>query len=110
MIANSGRFKHTKAYLLGDKPFESFMALSNWLHAETDQTHKIALPRLFALLRTAMVELLKRDVEQTESCLLKDFAASGIKGQPKFLSQQKKQSTTLLKRRSESRQQRHRIN
>lgn len=109
MIANSGRFKHSKALLLGDKPFESFMALSNWLHAKTDQTHKIALPRLFALLRTAMVELLKRDIEQTESFLLKDFSVSGIKGQPKFLQQPQDNKVTSLTRRSESRQKRHKI-
>jgi len=108
MIANSGRFKHTKALLLDDKPFENFMALSNWLHAETDQTHKIALPRLFTLLRTAMVDLLKRDIEHTESCLLKDFSESGIKGQPKFL-QQPENKVTSLTRRSESRQKRHKI-
>lgn len=109
MIANSGRFKHTKPYLLGDTPFENFLTLSDWLHATTDQTHKIALPRLFALLRTAMLEKFHLDEKQSDEYLLMDFAESGIKGQPKFLSQQQKQSTEFLKRRSESRQQRHRI-
>ena len=109
MIANSGRFKHSKKLLLGDKPFKNFLSLSDWLHAKTDQTHKIALPRLFALLRTAMVELLKRNEEQTESCLLKDFTASGIKGQPKFLQQPQNNKVTSLTRRSESRQKRHKI-
>ena len=110
MIANSGRFKHTKPLLLGDKPFENFLMLSDWLHAETDQTHKIALPRLFALLRTAMVDLLKRDKKQTESSLLKDFSESGIKGQPKFLQQKETYKTEQIIRRSESRQKRHKIN
>lgn len=109
MIANSGRFKHTKPYLLGDTPFENFLTLSDWLHATTDQTHKIALPRLFALLRTAMLEKFHLDEKQTDEYLLMDFAESGIKGQPKFLSQQQKQTSEFLKRRSESRQQRHRI-
>ncbi|MFK5914572.1 MAG: radical SAM protein [Woeseiaceae bacterium] len=109
MIANSGRFKYSKELLLGKTPFENFLALSNWLHTETDQTHKIALPRLFTLLRIAMVELLKLDIEQTESCLLKDFSVSGIKGQPKFLKQQLENKTTSLTRRSESRQKRHKI-
>ena len=110
MIANSGRFKHTKPLLLGEKPFENFLMLSDWLHAETDQTHKIALPRLFALLRTAMVDLLKRDIKQTESSLLKDFSESGIKGQPKFLQQKETNKTEQIIRRSESRQKRHKIN
>lgn len=108
MIANSGRFKHTKPYFLGDTAFENFLALSDWLHTTTDQTHKIALPRLFTLLRRAMLELLHLDEKLTDEYLLMDFAESGIKGQPKFLSQPQKQATEILKRRSESRQQRHR--
>ena len=107
MIANSGRFKYSKAYLLGNDPFNNFLALSNWLHAKTDQTHHIALPRLFSLLKQAMVEELKLDEDKTVNYLLKDFADSGIKGQPKFISQQQNKLEKTEKRRSESRQQRH---
>jgi len=107
MIANSGRFKHSKALLLGDKPFENFLSLSDWLHAKTDQTHKIALPRLFTLLRTAMVEKLNLHENLTYECLLKDFSESGIKGHPKFLQQNNHNAIKQTKRRSESRQQRH---
>ena len=107
MIANSGRFKHSKALLLGEQPFENFLSLSDWLHAKTDQTHKIALPRLFTLLRTAMVEELDLNKSLSDECLLKDFSESGIKGHPKFLQQNNHNATKETRRRSESRQQRH---
>ena len=105
MIANSGRFKHSKTLLLGDKPFNNFLTLSNWLHAETDQTHKIALPRLFSFLFQFLTNELRHDKQQTIECLLKDFEASGIKGQPKFMHNSN--NIKPFKRRSESRQKRH---
>lgn len=49
MIANSGRFAHTLPHILRDSPFAHFMALSDWLYAATDATHRIALDRLAAL-------------------------------------------------------------
>ena len=107
MIANSGRFKYSKPFLLGDKPFMNFLALTNWLHAETDQTHKIALPRLFNLLFRFLIEQLNQDVEQTVEHLLQDHKLSGIKGQAKFMLQSEQTNIKAFKRRSESRQQRH---
>ena len=110
MIANSGRFKHSKAFLLGDAPFDNFLKLSDWLFTETDQTHKLALPRLFNLLFNFMTNELKLDEEQTITHLLKDFEASGIKGQPKFMLQSNNENIKPFKRRSESRQKRHQTN
>lgn len=109
MIANSGRFKNTRSFLLGDDPFGNFLQLSNWLHAVTDQTHKIALPRLFRLLYKFMVEELQLDESKTTELLLKDYAISGIKGHARFMFSQNKTlpSAKLNKRRSESRQKRH---
>lgn len=49
LIANSGRFAHTLPLILHDAPFGNFMALSDWLYAKTDATHRIALERLAAL-------------------------------------------------------------
>jgi len=49
LVANSGRFTHTTPVLLGDQPFKRFMAFSDWLYANTDATHRIALDRLAAL-------------------------------------------------------------
>jgi radical SAM superfamily enzyme YgiQ (UPF0313 family) len=49
MIANSGRFAHTLPHILSETPFACFMALSDWLYAKTDATHRIALDRLASL-------------------------------------------------------------
>lgn len=49
LIANSGRFAHTLPLILRDAPFANFMALSDWLYAKTDATHRIALDRLAVL-------------------------------------------------------------
>jgi hypothetical protein len=49
LVANSGRFTHVTPVLLGAQPFANFMAFSNWLYANTDATHRIALDRLAAL-------------------------------------------------------------
>ncbi len=107
MIANSGRFKHTKTLLLGNKPFENFLHLTNWLHAETDQTHKISLSRLFSLLFNFMTIVLKLNEQETINFLLRDYEASGIKGQAKFMLQADDKIIKPFKRRSESRQKRH---
>lgn len=49
LVANSGRFAHTLPVLLGDAAFENFMDFSDWLYANTDATHRIALDRLAAM-------------------------------------------------------------
>ncbi|MBA5639829.1 DUF4080 domain-containing protein [Duganella sp. LX20W] len=49
LVANSGRFAHTLPVLLGESAFENFMAFSDWLYANTDATHRIALDRLAAM-------------------------------------------------------------
>ncbi|MDQ1835055.1 B12-binding domain-containing radical SAM protein [Massilia scottii] len=49
LVANSGRFAHTLAHLLGESPFANFMAFSDWIYAKTDATHRIALDRLAKL-------------------------------------------------------------
>ena len=49
LVANSGRFARTLTLILADSPFANFMALSDWLYAKTDATHRIALDRLAAL-------------------------------------------------------------
>ena len=73
MIANSGRFTHSLPALLGDAPFASFLALSDWLYATTGQTHQFALPRLFRLLHQFDPDpVLTRALEN-------DFSGSGIK-------------------------------
>lgn len=107
MIANSGRFKYSKAWLLGDDPYLNFSRVCDWLYQQSGQTHHIALPRLFSLLFNAMTRILKRDKEKTTELLLQDFADSGIKGQPKFMQHAESVNNITTRRRSESRQKRH---
>jgi len=49
LVANSGRFVNTIAQMLGDAPFNNFMAFSDWIYSKTDATHRIALERLASL-------------------------------------------------------------
>lgn len=76
LVGNSGRFKHTLSVLLKDNPFNEFMAFSRWIYKTTEQTHKIALPRLFKLIHQYLVE------EDTILPALElDFKRTGIKKQ-----------------------------
>ncbi|MFA7270253.1 MAG: radical SAM protein [Sterolibacterium sp.] len=50
LIANSGRFALSLPVLLGNAPFENFMACSEWLHGKTQATSRIAFDRLVGLL------------------------------------------------------------
>jgi hypothetical protein len=85
LIGNSGRFTHTLPLLLGDQPFWRFLRLSDWLYAETRQTHRIALPRLFALLQRALTEVFELETERVLTNLARDCKVHGLKGCPGFL-------------------------
>ena len=50
LVANSGRFSEHLPEILGDAPFARFLALSDWLYANTDATHRISPERLGRLL------------------------------------------------------------
>ena len=50
LVANSGRFSERLPEILGDAPFARFLALSDWLYANTDATHRISPDRLGRLL------------------------------------------------------------
>lgn len=84
MIINSGRFSNTKNIIFAEQPFQRFMALSEWLFATTDQTHKISLKRLFELLFDGLCNQLDCNEADTSQSLLKDFQASSLKGAPSF--------------------------
>lgn len=49
LVANSGRFANTIPQMLGESPFNNFMAFSDWIYTRTDATHRIALDRLAKL-------------------------------------------------------------
>ncbi|MES2105386.1 MAG: DUF4080 domain-containing protein [Pseudomonadota bacterium] len=78
LVANSGRFAHTLPVILGDTPFEHFMALSDWLYARTDATHRIALERLAALVAEWLSTCRGMDLEQVKSMLKTDYAGQAI--------------------------------
>ncbi|OQX15505.1 MAG: B12-binding domain-containing radical SAM protein [Thiothrix lacustris] len=94
MIANSGRFAHTLPLLLGDAPFARFWALSAWIYAQVQQTHQIALPRLFVLVHSGGQTLLGIEHSALEDALLQDYAVTGQKGQIPFLSEFRKNRAT----------------
>jgi radical SAM superfamily enzyme YgiQ (UPF0313 family) len=100
MIGNSGRFKHTLDYLLADKPFDNFMAISNWIFDETGQTHKINLKRLYELISQAVVALFPEQHQVVLPQLERDYTASGLKSIFSTLNiygTQKKQSSGTSK-------------
>jgi hypothetical protein len=84
LVANSGRFNATLPLLLGPCPFENFMRLSDWLFAETGQTDRIHLPRLFTLLYRGLCESLQLNAATVQQALLTDFQRAGLKGAPRF--------------------------
>lgn len=102
MIINSGRFKNTKPLILQDKPFVHFWNLSLWLYQTTQQTHKIALPRLFELLHSYLKE--KINIYNLEYALLIDFQNNKLKGLPPFY---KKNSEKLNINKGNKRQKKH---
>jgi len=79
MIGNSGRFKHTLAYLLEEHPFEHFMAITNWLFEETGQTHKINLKRLYELMSQAVEALFPEKHTTVLPYIEQDYTGSGLK-------------------------------
>lgn len=76
LVANSGRFAHTLPLILSTTPFARFMALSDWLFAQTDATHRIALERLAALVGQWLQQV-GHDEAQVAQALAIDFS-----GQP----------------------------
>ena len=84
MIANSGRFKHSKQLMLGERPFSNFLKLSDWLFKTTGQTHQISLARLFELIFMVMTQHLDLLEGKVKACLWEDYLASSLKGNPSF--------------------------
>ena len=79
LIANSGRFAHTLPLILGDTPFAHFMALSDWLYASTDATHRIALDRLAGLV-AQWLALRGEDPGAVRIMLGQDYAGQSQQG------------------------------
>lgn len=116
LFANSGRFQRTLALLLRDRPFDRFMAFSDWLFANTDATHRLALERQYDLLHTWILGTPRKETDPgrgtagesaaaagrdpvasaampagiaaaaARDALAEDYVASGARGRPAFLS------------------------
>ncbi len=67
LVANSGRFSERLPSILGDEPFARFLALSDWLYANTDATHRISPERLSRLLDAWMKTQLADCAEDQEA-------------------------------------------
>ncbi|MEE9320382.1 MAG: DUF4080 domain-containing protein [Granulosicoccus sp.] len=86
LVANSGRFPNSLPLILGDNPFKRFMSLSDWIFSTSEQTHRIALPRLLEFLWRSMTTLLDVDAEVADDAARKDFKHNRLKGVPVFLA------------------------
>ncbi len=76
LVANSGRFANTVLRIMGDAPFENFMAFSDWLYATTDATHRIALERLTGLV-AQWLQTQGVSCEAASLLLASDYAGRG---------------------------------
>jgi len=86
LVANSGRFAHTVAAMLGESPFANFMAFSDWIYTRTDATHRIALDRLAKLVQEWLqVKGMTPDAART--LLASDYAGKVDKAKPQAPAQ-----------------------
>jgi hypothetical protein len=88
LVANSGRFAHTVKTLLGESPFASFMAFSDWMYTRTDATHRIALDRLAKLVQE-WLQLRGMSEASAKALLASDYAGSIDKPAEKSAGKQK---------------------
>ena len=73
LVANSGRFANTTRVLLGEAPFDNFMAFSDWIYTRTDATHRIALEKLAKLVQE-WLQLRGMAREEAARLLASDYA------------------------------------
>lgn len=85
IFANTGRFPRALRLMLGDAPFERFLAFSDWLYSVTGKTHELGLERLWRLLYDFLSEQPYCDEPLVRATLAEDFAESGVLGHPRFL-------------------------
>jgi radical SAM superfamily enzyme YgiQ (UPF0313 family) len=108
MIGNSGRFKYSLPHILSDKPFDDFMAITEWIFNKTGQIHKINLKKLFELISQAVEALYPEKHQLVIEKIEQDYDAAKLKSLFSGLnlySVPKKQ--VAIKSKSLQRQQRH---
>jgi radical SAM superfamily enzyme YgiQ (UPF0313 family) len=77
IIANSGRYSLSLATLLGALPFVNFLNLSDWLFAQTGQSHALAHERLVELLFTHLTVVRGLASDAVAQVLLADYRHCG---------------------------------
>lgn len=106
LIANSGRFPNSLPLLLGQSAFSRFLSSSDWIFAHTRQTHKIALPKLFAILYQLFTEHFGINPDIASSVLTTDFEHNKLKGHPNFKIEARR-DTSKITPQATQRQSRH---
>jgi len=108
MIGNSGRFKYSLPHILSDKPFDDFMAITEWIYNKTGQIHKINLKKLYELMSQSVEALFPAKHQLVITNLELDYAASKLKSLFSGLNLYATEQTQITnKNRSLQRQQRH---
>ncbi|WP_332309291.1 B12-binding domain-containing radical SAM protein [Pseudomarimonas arenosa] len=80
IIANSGRFTLSLPLLLGDTPFASFLAFSDWLYQLTGKSHAFAPERLARLLHQYIEQCRPQQLAVFDAALQADHSAGGARG------------------------------
>lgn len=88
LVANSGRFPNTLPLIWHPtgSPFRQFLAWSDWLHAETGQTHAIALDRLALLLHRWLIERRNLPEGIVRQAMIRDWHRLGRRDLPPWLA------------------------
>jgi radical SAM superfamily enzyme YgiQ (UPF0313 family) len=89
LLGNSGNFVATTPLLWGadDSPFDSFLAFSDWLFAQIQRTHTIALDTLARHLWSYLVEHIGRAAPEVSQALAQDWRRTGRKDLPPWLEE-----------------------
>jgi radical SAM superfamily enzyme YgiQ (UPF0313 family) len=86
LIGNSGNFVSTTPLIWRDgSAFNSFLLLSEWLHARTGRTDSIALVRLMEMLFEFLTHELHLDAAIVAEKLWSDYQRGGRHDKPSFL-------------------------
>jgi radical SAM superfamily enzyme YgiQ (UPF0313 family) len=85
LVGNSGRFPRTLPALLGEAPFERFMAFSDRLWARTGATHRLAPETIAEALHAWRIEVDGVPAAEAAASIAADYAGSGARGRPGFM-------------------------
>ncbi len=114
LVANSGNFvESTPRLWLGGRPFERFLAFSDWLHLASGRTSGIALKRLAEYVFTWLTEQQGQPPAEVAPVIFRDYQRGGKSDLPPFLrpwlssETASRETTVSLQPRGARRQARH---